>query len=238
MIGVVAVGLVCFKAEARLRLLTNGSLARGALDSKSYHGRTPYDILQKEFESGKGVKISEVNGWYVGRCFFSDSPMQPVASLLLFSQPGSSATSILSLSSKSGPRFQSSLLKTAIPLIDSEAPANTFDALSSEQIAQVRHTARGKWSSNSFAVEESASLLFDGLRTFDTEARTYELRRGEKYLYLRLSCAEPGFCLNDRGSGTGYKLINNEGESTTACYYFKRVLTHDPQQGAKLRHSP
>ena len=197
-----------------LQLLLPGSITRLPVDPLLKVGYTPYDVLQKKFDSAKPVTIREVSGWYAGRCYFSDLRMRPVPALLATHQDSAS---------EMGPAFSTSDYTRITPLIAKDDAATALDHLDEPQIGRINAVLKKEENSNAYPINSGGSLIVEGMRSTDYESRNYAIRKLGKILMLRLTCNEDSFCRNYINGAPTNRVIAESGESSAICYYFRKV---------------
>lgn len=198
-------------ADAAMDLLRPRSLHRISVDPRVGAGLTYFDKALEAYRKSDSVPLKSASGIYVGRCYFSDHPMKPVASLVViqtdqFAHHGPLASGEV--------RF--------IPLVDRQSEADRYDRLSKHQIQSVYRLAEDFSDELALPVESRRETYVVGLRTPDEDSRLYRFRRSDKMLYLRLECAEDSVCLS-ANSNLGRQTVHAyEGEPIAQCQYFKR----------------
>jgi hypothetical protein len=174
-------------------------------------------VLEKRFETAKGVALEELGGWFSGRCYFADAPSTPVASLLAMEERADLT--------KHGPAFAGAENRKLIPLVDRLARPDRFDRYEPRDRDVVSRVLARHADKVAFAVRSNDSLVVAGLRTENLEAREYRLRRSGKFLIMRLTCAEPNYCLNPKGGTGASRVLGYEGDTAAVCYYFRQSST-------------
>ena len=211
-------------ASIPLQLLLPGSLQRLPVDPLVKSGKTPYQVLQNQFDHAQTVSIRDVDGWYAGRCYYFDSPTKPVAALLAGGGNGAEQKAL-------GPAFTSSDYKKIIPLVRPGSDPTSLDSMNAPNQTETQTATRkeiqkavAKFADvNAYPVQSNNALVVEGLRTTELESRTYEIRKAKKFLILRMTCAEDTYCLNYYQGVPHNRVVAESGDSNVVCYYFKKL---------------
>jgi hypothetical protein len=204
-------------AQAELDLLRPRSLHRVNVDPRTGAGQTYFELAQSSYRRGISFNPKTLAGVYVGRCYYADSPMKAVASLVVVTKDDAAVH---------GPGTQD--YSRIVPLVDRDSAADRFDSLKAQDLATIKGLAMGFSDELALPVESRRETLVVGLRTPEEDSRLYRFRRvkndsrGEE-LHLRLECAEDQVCLSANSSLGRHTVLAFEGQAIAHCRYFKRV---------------
>jgi hypothetical protein len=212
-------------ALAKLDLLRPRPIHRISVDPRTGGGQTFFDLALESYRRGGSFDPSKVFGVYIGRCYYADSPMRPVASLVVISQedaalhgPGTNRYSRL------------------VPLVDRDSAPDRYDNLQVKDLLPITKLASEFGEELALPVESRRETYVVGLRTPDEDSRLYRFRRADveghgSELHLRLECAEDQVCLSANPSLGRQTVLAFEGQSIAQCRYFKRL---DPRAPASV----
>lgn len=217
-----AIGFLSDSASAGLDLLRPRPIHRISVDPRTGAGQTYFDLALEAYRRGASFDPGKVSGIYIGRCYYADSPMKPVASLVVISQddqtlhgPGTNRYSRL------------------VPLVDRESSANRYDKLQAKDLSQIKDLASDFSEELALPVESRRETYVVGLRTPDEDSRLYRFRRVNvdghgSELHLRLECAEDQVCLSANSTLGRQTVLAFEGQPIAQCRYFKRIDLPSP----------
>lgn len=199
------------QAFGALDLLRPRALHRISVDPRTGAGITYFDKVLESYRSAESVSLKSASGVYVGRCYYTDHPMKPVASLVVVTkEPGS----------RHGPLAHDEV--RLIPLVDRVSEPDRYDGISRKEIKAISNLALDFSHELALPVESRRETYVVGLRTPDEDSRLYRFRRNENALFLRLECAEDSVCLSANSSLGRQTVHAYEGEPIAQCHYFKR----------------
>lgn len=205
-----ALSLIAINAHARLDLLRPRPLHRLSVEPQVGAGVTYFDQVVDAYRAGEGVPLRSIRGVYLGRCYYTDHPMKPVAALAIATMDGEKTAGPLGAALR------------LIPLVDREASPDRYDKMDARQYRSVVDLALSFGSELALPVEQRRETFVVGLRTPDEDARLYRFRRDEKALYVRLECAEDSVCLSANPALGRQTVMAYEGQAIAQCHFFKR----------------
>lgn len=213
-IGLLSFGMmtiVSLPTFGALDLLRPRTLHRISVDPRTGAGITYFDKVLESYRSAESISLKSASGVYVGRCYYTDHPMKPVASLVVVTKE---------LGSRHGPLANDEV--RFIPLVDRFAEPDRYDRISKKEIKAISNLALDFSHELALPVESRRETYVVGLRTPDEDSRLYRFRRNDNSLFLRLECAEDSVCLNANANLGRQTVHAYEGEPIAQCHYFKR----------------
>jgi len=181
------------------------------VDPRTGAGITYFDKVLESYRSAESISLKSASGVYVGRCYYTDHPMKPVASLVVVTKE---------LGSRHGPLANNEV--RFIPLVDRFAEPDRYDRISKKEIKAISNLALEFSHELALPVESRRETYVVGLRTPDEDSRLYRFRRNDNSLFLRLECAEDSVCLSANANLGRQTVHAYEGEPIAHCHYFKR----------------
>jgi hypothetical protein len=211
-------------AWAKLDLLRPRPIHRISVDPRTGTGQTYFDLAMEAYRRGTSFDPDKVSGVYIGRCYYADSPMKPVASLVVVTQDDETLH---------GPG--ASRYPRLVPLVDRESAADRYDNL--KDLNHILSLASEFSEELALPVESRRETYVVGLRTPDEDSRLYRFRRVDSELHLRLECAEDQVCLSPNPTLGRQTVLAFEGQPIAQCRYFKRVGIRAPASVASKQTS-
>lgn len=193
--------------EKTVELLNPVSMQRQAVDALRNLSRSPFQNLKARFEKSKEPLEKDFEPRLPGRCYFSDRPMQPVAALLSFAA-----------SSDDGPAFRGLQYHKIIPFVARRAGADYLDRLTTDSLNQLKSLEKAHRDDVSYPVRSNATVRSFVPRSMTLQARSYEFRKDDKFLIMKVTCEDHGGCKSE----TEYdRWLYLEDEEVAYCYFFK-----------------
>lgn len=193
--------------EKKIELLNPVSLQYQAVDALRNLSKSPFQSLKARFENGKEPLEKDFETREAGRCYYSDRPMQPVAALLSFAA-----------TSDDGPAFRGLQYHKIIPFVARHATADYFDHMTTDALNQLKGLEKTHRDDVAYPVRSNASVRSFIPRSMTLQARSYEFRKDDKFLIMKVVCEDHGGCKSEVEYDRWLYL---EDEEVAYCYFFK-----------------
>ena len=171
------------------------------------HG-TYYDKLEAYFNEAQMPEISDIRGWYAGRCFFKHEPNEPIGGLSVLLEKEIP----LGDQKDRGPLFPNvpaTKVERKLHLLEDRSSPSTFDERGLEWEFEVERLSEISYSNLSEIACHEESLANE----YKNQTR-YSIRQMNGYLFSKAT-----FLSDATYDGYPYQA----GETSAYCYYFKKV---------------